>query len=86
MADRFDVIQFKKSQNDKTYAVRLGSAVQSKNGVGWNLYMDAFPAPVDGQFKFSIVPQREKKDDGETYVDGVRKGPPRDDLDEDVPF
>lgn len=60
MSDRFDVVTFKETQGGKTFAVRLGSAVKSKKGDGWNLYLDAMPAPIDGQFRLSVVPPREQ--------------------------
>jgi len=58
-----DVVAWRESQNGKPYAVRCGSAVPSKKG-GWNLYLDAMPAPVDGQYRLSIVPQREQSGGG----------------------
>lgn len=77
MAERLDVIQFKKTQNDKTYAVRLGSAVPNRDGDGFMVFLDAMPAPVDGQYRFSIVPPREqraKRQPGED--DGDDRGVP----------
>lgn len=65
MTDRMDVVQFKKTQGGKTFAVRLGSAVPSKNGPGFNLYLDAMPAPVDGQYQFCIAPPREQRGGGD---------------------
>lgn len=60
MSDRMEVVQFKKTQSGKTFAVRLGSAQQGTNG-NWNLYLDAMPAPDGGQFKMTIVPPRERR-------------------------
>lgn len=60
MSDRMEVVQFKKLQSGKWFAVRLGSAVPDKDGTGWNVYLDAMPAPDGGQFKFSIKPPRER--------------------------
>jgi hypothetical protein len=81
MSDRFDVVTFKETQNGKTFAVRLGSAVKSKKGDGWNLYLDAMPAPVDGQFRLSVVPPRERQDDGNS-----RKPAPAGDDGDGIPF
>jgi hypothetical protein len=84
MSDRFDVVTFKETQNGKTFAVRLGSAVKSKKGDGWNLYLDAMPAPVDGQFRLSVVPPRERQD-GDSG--GSRGGSPRaQNPDDSIPF
>lgn len=60
MTTRLEAVQFKKTQSGKIYAVRLGSAVPNKNGDGYNIYLDAIPAPEDGQYKLAIVPQRQK--------------------------
>jgi hypothetical protein len=78
---RFDVVAFKKTRNDKTYAVRLGSATPRQDGEGFNVYLDAMPAPENGQFQFSIVPPR---DQGERPArqDRGQQGP----LDDRVPF
>lgn len=60
MSDRFDVISFRKSKNDKVYAVRLGSA-SPRDDNGFNCWLDAMPAPgPSGSFEIQIVPQREK--------------------------
>lgn len=66
---RYDVVAFRKTQQGKTFAVRLGSAVQSKNGDGWQLYLDAIPAPVDGQYVLSVVPPREQRQSRSTALD-----------------
>lgn len=62
MADRYDVVSFKQTQGGKTFAIKLGSAVRSKKGDGWQLYLDAIPAPVDGQYVLSVVPPRDRRD------------------------
>lgn len=75
--DRMDVISFKENaKTGKVFAVRLGSAVASKKGDGWNLYLDAIPAPMDGQYRLSVVPPREKRE----------RQPGEDDGDSEVPF
>ncbi len=76
---RRDVIYFKEGQGGKTFAVRLGSAVEGKKEGTTYVYLDAIPPTVDGQYKFSIVPQREKRE-------GAQMGsnaPPDDDS---IPF
>lgn len=76
---RMDVIAFRKGPNDKTYAVRLGSAVPKKQGDGYTLYLDAMPAPQDGQYIMSVVPPREQRPGQQ--VDNRRQT-----ADQDVPF
>ena len=61
MSDRMDVLSWKQTKNGKTFAVRLGSAVKSKPGEGYNLYLDAMPAPIEGQYRLSIVEPRQQQ-------------------------
>lgn len=63
---RMDVLTFKEGKGGKTFAVRLGTAVQNRDGNGWNCYLDAIPAPVEGQYRLSVVPPREKAQSGQT--------------------
>lgn len=75
--DRMDVVSFKENtKTGKTFAVRLGSAVASKKGDGWNLYLDAIPAPVDGQYRLSVVPPRERAQREPGQDDGDDGRPP----------
>jgi hypothetical protein len=60
MTDRMDVLSFREGKNGKVFAIRLGSAVPNKKGDGYQCYLDAMPAPVDGQYRISVVPQRER--------------------------
>lgn len=95
MNDRFDVVNFKKSQGGKTYAVRLGSAVQRKDGGGWNLYLDAIPAPEDGQYRLAIVPPRDQQQreprrtqaaDMDEFREAFGKPAAFEDFQDEVPF
>lgn len=63
MSDRMDVLSWKQTKNGKWFAVRLGSAAQNKKG-GWDLYLDAIPAPQEGQYRMSLAAQREKPGKG----------------------
>jgi hypothetical protein len=54
MTNRLDALSARES-NGKTYWTRVGVAFQSKDGTGWNVLLDAMPAPVDGQFKISLM-------------------------------
>ena len=76
MSERMDVVAWKQTKNGKWFAVRLGSAAQNKKG-GWDLYLDAIPAPVDGQYRMSLAEQRQREG-------GKPSG--GDDLDDKIPF
>lgn len=54
MTNRLDALSARES-NGKTYWTRVGVAFQTKDGTGWNVLLDAMPAPVDGQFKISLM-------------------------------
>ena len=65
MSDRYDVISFKKTKNDKVFAVRLGTATPRDDG-GWSCWLDAIPAPgASGSYEIQIVKPREKRQPGE---------------------
>jgi hypothetical protein len=64
--NRLDALSARES-NGKTYWSRIGVAFQSKDGTGWNVLLDAMPAPVDGQFKITLMPPREKNDSHEPF-------------------
>ena len=59
MANRLDALSVRET-NGKAYFTRLGVAFENKNGDGWNLLLDAIPAPVDGQFKIMLKPPQDK--------------------------
>ncbi len=60
MANRLDVVSLKEKKGGGYFAIRLGSAVPGKKEGEYNLYLDAIPAPVEGQYRLSVVHQREK--------------------------
>ena len=83
---RLDVIKFKKTQSGKTFAIKLGSALQNKDGISYTVYLDSMPAPEDGQFQFSIVPPR---DSNRSTARAENEASVRDDLgniDDEIPF
>lgn len=65
--------------NGKSYFTKLGVAFQNKNGDGWNLLLDAMPAPVDGQFKIMLKPPMQK--DGQASGGFAPRGASSDDND-----
>lgn len=64
MADRYDALAWKKSQSGKPYAVRIGSAVPRKQGEGMIVYLDAMPAPENGQYVITLSPPRPREGGG----------------------
>lgn len=72
MNEYWDIVGFKKTRNDKTIGIRLGSAKKRDDG-GFYLNFDALPY---GEMSVSVCPPREKKPVGK-----------QDDLDDkDLPF
>lgn len=63
MANRLDALSARES-NGKTFWTRVGVAFQSKDGSGWNVLLDAMPAPVDGQFKITLRPPKDDSRSG----------------------
>lgn len=57
MAQRFDLLSARES-NGKTYFTKCGAMFPNKAGDGFNIVLDVFPAPQDGQFRLiAKVPQ-----------------------------
>ncbi len=83
MSDYWDVISFKTSKSGKTYAVRLGTAKRRDNG-GFNLYLDAMPAPQDGQYALTIAEPRQQSGASQAPAKPSRHAAP--DLDDEIPF
>lgn len=93
MADRYDLLSVRES-NGKAYFSKLGAMFPNKNGDGFNIVLDAIPAPNDGQFRLiAKVPQ--DRDDRARSAGNDRQqargnGGPQarygDDGDGDIPF
>lgn len=60
MTERFEIVQFKKSKNDKTYATKLGWATKRDDGGFW-INFDALPF---GEGSCAVVPQKERNESG----------------------
>lgn len=82
---RMDVVTFKKNEKTgKIFPVRLGSATEGKEPGTYNLYLDAIPAPENGQYRMAVVHQRER---GEAPARSQSSGGSRPtDLDDQIPF
>jgi hypothetical protein len=85
MADkvRWDVLAFKEKKGGGFFNVRCGSATPGKQEGSWNLWLDAIPAPVEGQYRLSVVPPRERPR-GAEQASNAGQGPV--DLGDDIPF
>ena len=60
--------------NDKNYWTRIGVAFPAKQGPGWNVLLDAMPAPVDGQFKIMLMEPKERTEDAPVRSNGTSGG------------
>lgn len=80
MSNRLDALAVRES-NGKSYFTRLGVAFESKDGTGWNVLLDAMPAPIDGQFKIMLRPPRDN-----TSSPGARQSLASDFDGDNVPF
>jgi hypothetical protein len=66
MSERFDVVTFRKTKNDKVFAIRLGSASPRDDG-GFSLWLDAMPAPgPSGQYEIVVCKPRDRKSSEDT--------------------
>lgn len=83
MSNRMDVLSFKEKKGGGYFAIKVGSAVPGKKDGEYNLYLDAIPAPVEGQYRLSVVHQRDKQPQASG---GAPAASERDDMDQDMPF
>lgn len=51
--ERLDALSVRES-NGKSYFTKIGAAFPNKDGKGYTILLDAFPAPVEGQFKIML--------------------------------
>ncbi len=81
-ADRLDAMTVRKV-GEKNYWTKIGVAFPAKQGPGWNVMLDAIPAPVEGQFKIMLMAPKPK--DGNDAKGGMDQTP-QFDTDSDIPF
>lgn len=65
----------------KTYFNRIGVAFPAKQGPGWNILLDAMPAPQDGQFKILLREPRQRENTPQNAA--MAAGSP---LDDEIDF
>lgn len=63
LVKRYDVMSPKES-NGKTFWNRIGVAFLNKAENGYNVVLDAMPAPTDGAFRFSLFEPKENSNSG----------------------
>lgn len=75
---RYDIIVGRES-NGKTYWTKIGAAFERENG-GFSLSFDALPIPGEkGCRALMVEPKSDRRDP-------ARQAPPRDELDDEIPF
>jgi hypothetical protein len=64
MSQRLDALSVRSykdgSGQEKASFTRVGVAFPLKNGEGYQVVLDAMPAPQDGQFKILLKPPQER--------------------------
>ncbi len=58
---RLDALTVRKD-GEKSYWTRIGVAWPAKQGPGWNVVLDAMPAPTEGQFKIFLMEPKPKQE------------------------
>jgi hypothetical protein len=85
MNTRFDICTPRKSKDGKTFWTKIGTAWQSDKGT--QLVFDALPLPDSEGRCVANLFEPKPRDGGQRVPDGGRGSPPpRDDLDDDIPF
>lgn len=90
--DRYDALHVRETDG-KAYFTKLGAMFRNRNGDGFTLVLDVFPACNDGQYRILLKPPQER-DQGRGNPPSHRATAARpashaDDLDDDldsVPF
>lgn len=80
MMNKLDALSVREV-NGKSYWTRIGVAFPSKDGSGWNVLLDAMPAPVEGQFKITLRPPQDDRQSTRKPAAAVPPSPP-----DDIPF
>lgn len=92
MIKRYDVM-FAKENNGKTFWNKCGVAWLNKAETGYNLVLDAIPAPVDGAYRMNLFEPKENNNSnsGGNSPSSSRPGANRQQTDDsgmedDIPF
>lgn len=82
MEKYLDVLAFREAKGGKKFAIKCGSASLNKDEDGYNCYLDAMPAPENGQYRIALVPRKDKSEQKQGAQTG--SGTPPDD--DSMPF
>lgn len=85
LPERFDVMSAKESKG-QTFWNRVGVAFLNKAGNGYNVMLDAMPAPTDGAFRFSLFQPKENNNSSGGSGGGKRPAANIPDEDDSIPF
>lgn len=84
MTNRLDAVvarEYERNGETKTSFKNIGVAFETRNG-GWQVLLEAMPAPVDGQFKILLMPPRDR----DAAPRGGAPVNPGAALDDEIPF
>ena len=85
MTKRLDAVMAREYQSGgetKSSFTKVGVAFETRNG-GWQLLLDAVPAPTDGQYKILLMEPRQKD---QVRSGGGQRRPDFPDGDSSIPF
>ena len=80
-ATRLDAMTVRE-KDGKKFWTRLGVAWPAKQGPGWNVVLDAMPAPTEGQFKIFLMAPKPRDGQG----DSGGRSSQQSGHDDDIPF
>lgn len=83
--ERLDALTVRES-GGKSYFTKIGAAFPNRDGKGWTVLLDAMPASKEGQFKIMLREPLPRDGGPRTKGSYADRAPPRDDLDDSVPF
>lgn len=60
MSDVLEALSWRQNKDGKGFATRLGRAVKRRQGDGYLVYLDAIPAPDQGQYVITLSPPKDR--------------------------
>ena len=86
MIERYDVMYAKENKGGNTFWNKCGVAFLSKNGSGYNLILDAIPAPQEGAYKLFLFEPKDKATSSVSTTSRPAKPDFQEKPDDDIPF